>query len=1182
MDASIRSIREGKFLKALVREEIHQDKDWVIRLRTLPDAPETFYLTALMASHDFQTALQNYLDLEDLRRKLVTWQGSFDAFDDMIRLRRANYEPLLPEIDAQFRELDSQMRLRIEQRDHLRKRLQDMLTAPRPELLATADERIALERIRSVEKAIAGVPEEQRAELQERVQHLKGVLIWTLRTEYPERLTQAHKHLRELQQDIDVLTAQYDAFVRTRQAAVHSYVGYDAPISRLRTRVGAALEQVDMLMARQGALIETVAINELKARAERLEAYQTQARYAVADSYDRATKAQAEAAGGTAVMRRSPPGRNRDTRARAGRLCGPSGQAHARELHRVPADTTEVKVEDGLDKAMQSYRRFLDETPEGAMTPEAMRRLADLKLEKEYGILGDGKIVEVEPVAERRRRSPRADRARGAGRAGAHREDRCASCRQDAPRRDSAGRRDGIRARTRTARDGPAARRSGRVRGGSRRAGRCWRRSREARVRSRRSSCTTRCSRSIRTTRTRDQVLYQKARAYDELGRTDEAMKVMERLIAANPRSRYIDEVQFRRAEHFFTRKKFRDAENCLRSRSSPSDRHPSTTSSRSTSSAGRSTSRSSTRRPCTSTSRCSTTRYRSATTSMRSTSPKRSGASRTPSRSSASASRTSADRRSSASTSRRTGTARYEDRVYRNFGEFYLDEAALPRRRQGLQRVRRALSVPRSRAALQHARDRDLRAAGSRSWCSTRRRSSRATTGFRANTGGTSTSAKSPEVLSYLKANLKDLANHYHAQYQDKEQAEGEAGQLRRGLALVSRVPRVVPRRSGGAADQLSARRPAAREQGLRGRGAGVRAHGVRLRDARESGGRRLCRDLRSSRVPEGRERRGEGSRRARDTVTSSLKFADTFPEHEHAPAVLGAAAEDLYEMKDFALARSSARKLLEQFPKAAAPLRRTAWLVDRALVVRARRVPRGRSGVRTGARRNAGKRRVARRRSSRTSRPRSTSRASRPTRRGDFRAAADHFLRIKQSAPTSKIRAAAEYDAGAALIRLQDWTAAADVLERVPPDLSRARAAEGSHEADRVRLSPGRRACAVGGRVRARRQRSRPIRSCAPRRCCWRASCTSSRRARIARSPRTRATSSSSRSRSRQRWRRASRSRKYTRAAATTRSIEKSSRRSFASTRPPAASERGGRATSPRARRWFSPSRSTTALPR
>src|SRR5439155_843073 len=84
VDASLRSIRAGKFLEALVREEIKQDNLWVVRLRTLPDTPETFYLTDLMASNDFQTALQNYLDMEDLRRRLISWQGGFDAFEDLI------------------------------------------------------------------------------------------------------------------------------------------------------------------------------------------------------------------------------------------------------------------------------------------------------------------------------------------------------------------------------------------------------------------------------------------------------------------------------------------------------------------------------------------------------------------------------------------------------------------------------------------------------------------------------------------------------------------------------------------------------------------------------------------------------------------------------------------------------------------------------------------------------------------------------------------------------------------------------------------------------------------------------------------------------------------------------------------------------------------------------------------
>ena len=283
VDASIGSIREGRFLNALIREETRQDKDWVIRLRSLPDAPETYYLMELMASHEFQTALQNYLDLEDLRSKLIGWNTGLDAFEDIIGIRGENYEPLLPEVDAQFRELDSRMRLRLEQRKHLGDRLQAMLTAPRPEYLATAEERIAAERIARIE-------EQGSPELQQRAARVRGALTWRLETEYHERLTAAHVHLNELNTDVDALTRQYDAFVRTRQAASHSYVGYDVLIERLRRRVGDALQRVDTLMARQGHMIETVAIDRLNTRRERLMVQRTQARYAVADSYDRAAR----------------------------------------------------------------------------------------------------------------------------------------------------------------------------------------------------------------------------------------------------------------------------------------------------------------------------------------------------------------------------------------------------------------------------------------------------------------------------------------------------------------------------------------------------------------------------------------------------------------------------------------------------------------------------------------------------------------------------------------------------------------------------------------------------------------------------------------------------------------------------------------------------------------------------
>src|SRR5215831_14301495 len=66
------------------------------------------------------------------------------------------------------------------------------------------------------------------------------------------------------------------------------------------------------------------------------------------------------------------------------------------DLHNVRPDVQEVKVEQGLEQAMQHYRRFLEETPETTMTPEAMRRLADLQLEKQFGIqTGDAKPREM-------------------------------------------------------------------------------------------------------------------------------------------------------------------------------------------------------------------------------------------------------------------------------------------------------------------------------------------------------------------------------------------------------------------------------------------------------------------------------------------------------------------------------------------------------------------------------------------------------------------------------------------------------------------------------------------------------------------------------------------------------------------------------------------------------------------
>jgi hypothetical protein len=247
----------------------------------------------LLATHDFQTGLQNYLDLADLRKKFLAWQWSLDSFDDMVAIRYDHYEPLLPEIDQQFRELDSRLRLRIEQHRILTRRLQDLLTTPRPEFLATREEHAILASIEGLESGLTNPDDLAEENLRERIRRVKGVLTWTLETEYHSRLTRFDTNLRSLNEAMAVALEQNEAYVRTRQAATHSYVGYDRPVERLRVRVRQATEEVERLMARQGHLLEVVAIEELVARRSLLENYRDKARFALADSYDRATQAQA-------------------------------------------------------------------------------------------------------------------------------------------------------------------------------------------------------------------------------------------------------------------------------------------------------------------------------------------------------------------------------------------------------------------------------------------------------------------------------------------------------------------------------------------------------------------------------------------------------------------------------------------------------------------------------------------------------------------------------------------------------------------------------------------------------------------------------------------------------------------------------------------------------------------------
>jgi tetratricopeptide (TPR) repeat protein len=685
------------------------------------------------------------------------------------------------------------------------------------------------------------------------------------------------------------------------------------------------------------------------------------------------------------------------------------------KLRHMQIDIKEAKIEGGLDKAMLSYQQFLKETPDSALTPEAIRRLADLKIEKEYGTLTDGdgpsewKPAPALPAPERTAHSknPSIVASASSDQTLAH-----------IPVHDESDANFEKRTTQRQKVTGIAASAKGLGEGTDdlERAS-----TREA------IELYTKLLNDYPLYGRNDQVLYQMSRAYEELGQTKEAMAVMDRMVREFSGSRYIDEVQFRRAEYFFAHRRYMDAEDAYTSIVNIG---------------------------------VGSTFYELALYKLGWTFYKQELYEDAQDRFIGlldhkvsvgydfAQTEDEPERKRTEDTFRvislsfsnlggadsvveffsHHGKRSYEDRVYSNLGEFYLDK-----RRYADASATYNAFVTRNpfhkMAPNFHMRVIEIQAAGGFPSLVLDSKKNFATTyGLKAEYWKYFDPSDRSDVLGLLKTNLTDLANHYHACYQDPPQAEKkpenfeEALHWYRELLTSFRMDIESPTINYQLADLLL-------ENKSFGEAAvefEKTAYGYSLHEKSSEAG--------YAAVYAHREHLGAVAPKdmdmvKREVVHSSLKFADTFPKHEKAAIVLGAAADDLYGMEEYEQALAAAIKLLEVFPGTDVDVVRSAWLVighssyelnsfseaEGAYLKVLDSLPEGdktrddvvdnlaASIYKQGEQANAAQ---------------------------NYRAAADHFLRVGRIAPTSKIRTNAEYDGAAALIQLKDWDMAAGVL--------------------------------------------------------------------------------------------------------------------------------------------------------
>jgi tetratricopeptide (TPR) repeat protein len=697
------------------------------------------------------------------------------------------------------------------------------------------------------------------------------------------------------------------------------------------------------------------------------------------------------------------------------------------KLRNMKIDVKEETIEGGLQKAMTSYQQFLEDTPESALTPVAMRRLADLKIEKEYGYLnataaphGPVSSAPTESAPEHAQ-SQKTSAPTLSAPEHAQSPKTSAVRSSDAPQpvqtesqtdfEKRATRSPHLPAKAENPAGKPSAGTDDLENAGAREAIAVYKKLLD----------------KFPHYEGNDQVLYQMARAYDELGQTEDAMAVMNRMVREFPRSHYIDEVRFRRAEYYFTRRRYLDAEDAYKSVVNFGAKSPF---------------------------------YELALYKLGWTFYKQELYDEALDRFIAlldhkvaaeydfNQTKDDLTRKRVDDTFRvislsfsylhgadsvmeyfnKHGKRSYEDRVYSNLGEFYFEKRrysdAAAAYNAFVKRNPFHLVAPKFQMRVIEI---DL-AGGFPTLVIDAKKEFARNYGLKSEYWKHFKPDARPEVLGFLKANLTDLAHHYHSLYQDKEHVKEKAANLKEALhwyeEFLTSFPKDAesPEINYQLADLLLENHSFARAAVEYEKTAYNYPRNKKSSAAGYAAIYAYREDLRTA-APE------EKDKVKRETVRSSLKFADTFPEHEKAPVVLGAAADDLYDMKDYTQSLAAARKLIKVFPRADREVLKSAWIdvghssyelkryaeAEPAYVKVLDLLPaddKSRAGFidnlaasiyKQGEQANA---------------------------RKDYRAAADHFLRVGRMAPTSKIRVNAEYDAAVALIQLKDWKMAATVL--------------------------------------------------------------------------------------------------------------------------------------------------------
>jgi hypothetical protein len=285
LDTAINTVQTGEFLSLLSQVDTGVSGGWLRANPTLEGVPSGRYLVDVLAGHDFQESLKDYRDFGYLEQLLNTWLENIGLYYDMVDARRLAYEQRTPMIRERLAKQEAQA---LQQRwQHYSALIEAQNEKDDPLSLATGKEKQHWKTMQTIEEKLATLPNEARYNnMRDKARWLKGILYWQIQADYRTRLWEARKELNALEAPVNEVIAKQNQVSQALGSVKAGFDGYDKRIQVMRERILSLLPQVQL--ARNGASgsLQQLALKELEARRQRLVSYRSQARYALARSYD--------------------------------------------------------------------------------------------------------------------------------------------------------------------------------------------------------------------------------------------------------------------------------------------------------------------------------------------------------------------------------------------------------------------------------------------------------------------------------------------------------------------------------------------------------------------------------------------------------------------------------------------------------------------------------------------------------------------------------------------------------------------------------------------------------------------------------------------------------------------------------------------------------------------------------